>query len=42
MKERLVKISKFLLTTCMAFGAWVGCDIVSAIFFGEYEYPAEQ
>lgn len=41
MKAKLVKVSKVLLTTCMALGAWIGCDIVSAILFGEYEYPTE-
>ncbi len=42
MKERLVRFTKPLLTACMALGILVSCDIVSAIFFGEYEYPTEQ
>ena len=42
MKERLVKLTKPLLVTCMALGAWVSIDIASAIFFGEYEYPKEK
>ncbi|GFI45639.1 hypothetical protein IMSAGC019_00951 [Lachnospiraceae bacterium] len=39
MKEKFVKLSKPLLTACMALGAWVTIDIASYIFFGEYEYP---
>ncbi|WP_277935375.1 hypothetical protein [Parablautia muri] len=42
MKGKLVKISKPLLTACMALGILVGYDIASMIFFGEYEYPTEQ
>ena len=41
MKKKFVRLSKLLLTSCMAFGTLVGCDIASMIFFGEYEYPAE-
>lgn len=42
MKEKLIKLSRPLLLTCMALGAWVSFDIASAIFFGEYEYPEEK
>lgn len=42
MKNWLVKISAPLLTTAMAFGYWIGCDISSIIFFGEYKYPVEK
>lgn len=41
MKEKLVKLTKPLLTACMLWGAWVSIDIASAVFFGEYEYPQE-
>jgi hypothetical protein len=42
MKEKLVRFTKPLLTACMALGIWMGCDITSIIFFGEYEYPTEK
>ncbi len=42
MKEKLVRLSKPLLTACMALGVWIGYDIASLIFFGEYEYPTQQ
>lgn len=42
MKGKLVRLSKPLLTACMALGLWMGCDITSLILFGEYEYPVEQ
>ena len=42
MKGKLVRLSKLMLTGCMALGVWVGCDIASLIFFGEYEYPSAQ
>lgn len=41
MKEKLVRLSSLLLTGCMAFGIWMGFDIASMVFFGEYEYPTE-
>lgn len=41
MKEKLVRLSKPLLTACMALGLWMGVDIASLIFFGEYQYPTE-
>lgn len=42
MKEKLVRLSKLMLTGCMALGILVGYDIASLIFFGEYEYPTEE
>ncbi len=39
MREKFVKITKPLLTACMALGMLVTFDITSIIFFGEYEYP---
>lgn len=42
MKEKLVRLTKPLLVTCMALGAWISCDLTSIIFFGEYEYPEEK
>ncbi len=39
MKEKLIKVGKVLLTTCMLWGAGVGVGITSLIFFGEYTYP---
>lgn len=42
MKNWLVRISKPLLTTAMAFGFWIGVGITSAILFGEYAYPIEK
>ncbi len=42
MKEKLVRFTKPLLTACAALGLWIGYDIASMIFFGEYEYPSEQ
>ena len=41
-KTALIKLSKPLLVICMTWGLWMGVDIASAIFFGEYEYPEEQ
>lgn len=41
MKERLIRWSRPLLTACMALTVWISFDIVSVIFFGEYEYPTE-
>ncbi len=41
MKEKFVKITKPLLTACMALGMFVTWDIASIIFFGEYEYPKD-
>ena len=42
MKEKLIRLTKPLLLTCMALGAWVSIDIASIIFFGEYEYPEKK
>ena len=42
MKEKLVKLSRPLLTTCLALVYWIGFDITSIILFGEYEYPVEK
>lgn len=39
MKEKFVRLTKPLLATCMALGIWIGCDMTSIIFFGEYEFP---
>lgn len=39
MKEKLLKWSKPLMLACMAFDFWLTCDLVSALFFGEYEHP---
>ena len=39
MKEKLLKLSKPFLATCMALGLWFTCDGVSIVFFGEYEPP---
>lgn len=39
MKEKFVRLTKPLLSACMALGIWVTWDIASMIFFGEYEYP---
>ncbi len=41
MKAKLVRLSKPLLTACMALGIYMSFDIASLIFFGEYEYPKE-
>ncbi len=42
MKAKLVKLSMPLLAAAMGWGTWVGFDIASFFFFGEYEYPSEQ
>lgn len=42
MKEKLIKLSKPLLVTCIALSTWVSFDIASIILFGEYEYPEEK
>lgn len=42
MKEKLIKLTKPLLLTCMAWGAWMSIDIASILFFGEYQYPEEK
>lgn len=42
MKAKLIKWSKPLLSACILLGTWVSFDIISAIFFGEYEYPTEE
>ena len=39
MKNKLIKATKALLTTCMALAIIVGPNFTSLIFFGEYEYP---
>ena len=39
MKEKLIKVGKVLLTTCMLWGTSVGVGFTSAFFFGEYSYP---
>ena len=41
MKEKLIKVGKVLLTTCMLWGAGVGVGFTSLIFFGECDYPIE-
>ena len=41
MKAKLIKFSKPLLSACMALGIWVGWDIASIVFLGEYEFPKE-
>ena len=42
MKGKLVRLTKPLLTACMAIGLLMGFDIASMVLFGEYEYPAEK
>lgn len=42
MKAKLIRWSKPLLTACILLGTWVHIDIISLIFFGEYEYPTEE
>lgn len=39
MKEKFVRLTKPLLSACMALTVWITIDIASMIFFGEYEYP---
>ena len=39
MKGKFVRLTKPLLTACMALTVWIGVGISSMIFFGEYEYP---
>ena len=39
MKEKLIKVGKVLLTTCMLWGSWIGVGITSAFLFGECKYP---
>lgn len=41
MKEKLIKVGKVLLTTCMLWGAGIGVGITSFLYFGEYEYPTD-
>ncbi len=41
MKAKLIKFSKPLLSACMALGIFMGWDITSAIFLGEYQFPKE-
>ena len=41
MKEKLIKVGKVLLTTCMLWGAGIGVGITSAFYFGEYTYPTD-
>lgn len=42
MKEKLIKVGKVLLTTCMLWGAGFGVGFTSLFYFGEYEYPTEK
>lgn len=42
MKNKLIALAKPLLLGCMAFSWFIGCDIPSAIFFGEYTYPTKE
>ena len=39
MKQKLIKWGGILLTACMGWGFWIGCDFTSAILLGEYPYP---
>ena len=41
MKQKLIAITGSLLTACMAFSWWVGSDVISIFFLGEYEYPTQ-
>lgn len=41
MKQKLITVSKALLTACMAFSLWFGSDLPSVIILGEYPYPTE-
>lgn len=41
MKEKLIKVGKVLLTTCMLWGAGIGFGCTSAFFFGEYSFPSD-
>lgn len=42
MKQKLITITKVLLTSCMAFSWWVGCKIPSLVILGEYAYPSQK
>ena len=42
MKQKLIALSKPLMIACLGFAGWVGCDLVSFIFLGEYPYPTEE
>lgn len=39
MKQKLIKWSAALMTTCMGWGFVVGSDFASVLLFGEYPYP---
>lgn len=42
MKQKLIAMMGSLLTACMAFSWWIGSDLPSAFFLGEYTYPSEK
>lgn len=42
MKQKLIAMMGSLLTACMAFSFWIGCDFPCAIFLGEYPYPTKE
>ena len=42
MKQKLVKWSMALLTTCMGWGWIAGFDFASLLLLGEYPYPQKE
>lgn len=40
MKEKLIKVGKVLMLTCMGW-SWIGVGLTSLFLFGEYEYPTK-
>lgn len=42
MKQKLIKWSASILSTCLAMGWFIGCDIPSIVLLGEYSYPQSE
>ncbi len=42
MKQKFLKWSSALLTTCMGLGWFVGFDTASVLLLGEYPYPQDE
>ena len=42
MKQKLIALAQPLLIACLGFAGWVGSDVVSVFFLGEYSYPTEE
>lgn len=42
MKQKFLKWSSALLTSCMALAWIVGFDVGSLLLFGEYPYPQDE